>query len=195
MSSTAPVPVSTRRPLDRPRTWPDRLNQIREQYPSTMDDRARVREALADYDLVGRIMRDILRIGWEAPKRGQRAPLDFTDGTARLRALEAQRKGSATTKMFPDAFRELAAGATLDALATGLAMSRSQVHRLMRDEIPPTPPELVTIALFFGKAPTYFHEYRLHLICASLAEQLTAVPERSIDIAERLGVHPVDDDE
>lgn len=195
MSTTAPVPVSTRRPQDRPRSWLDRLNQIREQYPSTLDDRARVREALADYDLVGRIMRDVLRIGWEAPKRGQRAPLEWNDGKARLRALEAQRSGGATTKMFPEAFRELAAGATLDALASGLAMSRSQVHRLLRDEIPPTPPELVTIAAYFGKAPTYFHEYRLHLICASLAEQLTAVPERSIDIAVRLGVHPANADD
>jgi AraC-like DNA-binding protein len=188
------MPVTTRRPQDRPRSWPDRLAQIRSEYPSTMDDRATVREALADYDLVGRIMRDILRIGWEAPTRGQRAPLEWNDGSARLRALESQRTGQATTKPFAEAFRELAAGITLDALADALAMSRSQVHRLLRDEIPATPPEIVKVAVYFDKPPTYFHEYRLHLICASIAEQLSAVPERSIDVAVRLGVHPVSDD-
>lgn len=194
MSDVAvPVPVTTRRPQDRPRSWPDRLNQIRREYPSTTDDRAAVREALADYDLVGRVMRDILRIGWEAPKRGQRPPLEWTDGSARLRAMSAQRSGRATTKLFAEAFRELAAGATLDALGHALVMSRSQVHRLLRNEIPPTPEELVRIAEHFGKPPTYFHEYRIHLICVSLAEQLTTVPERSIDVAVRLGVHPADD--
>lgn len=194
MTTAAPVPVSTRRPQDRPRSWQDRLNQIRVAYPSTDSDRDQMREALADYDLVGRVMRDVLRIGWEAPKRGQRPPLEWSDGSARLRAMAAQRSGQATTKMFAEAFRELAVGTTLDQLAHGLHMSRSQVHRLMRDEIAPTPPELVTIAAYFDKPPTYFHEYRLHLICSSLAEQLTAVPERSIDIAVRLGVHPALDD-
>ena len=178
---------------DRARTWPERLGQVQAMYPTLVAERDAMRETLSDYDMVGRIMRDVLRIGWEAPKRGQRPPLEWSDGRARMVALEAQRSGRATTKPFGEAFRDLAAGCTLDALARGIGISRSQVHRLLREEIQPTTAEITAVALYFDKPPTYFHEYRLHLICASLAEQLDAVPERSIDVLVRLGVHPADD--
>lgn len=186
--------TDTTRRAERPRSWPERLADIRALYPSISDERARVREALADYDLVGRIMRDVLRIGWEAPKRGQRPPLEWSDGSARLRSLAAERAGRITTKPFVDAFRDLAQGHTLDSIANATGISRSQVHRLLREQIPPTTTELAVIADHFDKPPTYFHEYRVHLIQTSISEQLTLAPERSVDVLVRLGVVPIDDD-
>ena len=185
-------PVTSRKPNDRRKVEADRYAQVQESWPSTRADRDQVSEVLADYDLLGRVMRDVLRIGYDAPRRGQRSPLEWSDGQARLRALSAERAGQATTRPFADAFPELAseAGATIDDIAAGADISRSQVHRLLRGHIMATPIEMAKLATYFGKPVTYFTEYRVHLICESMAQQLVAAPERTIDVLVRMGVHP-----
>lgn len=174
--------------------WTDRLAAARRSYPSTEDNREAVLDAIADYDLLGRVMRDVLRVGYEPPRRGQRSPLEWSDGQARLRSLAAERSGMATTEVFHRAYPRIAHGLTVDAVAdtTGIPAARLFV---IADGGHPTFEEMAAIAAAFGKPPTYFLEYRVQFICSAIATNLLAAPERTIDVLVRLGAHPDDLDE
>lgn len=168
--------------------WADRRTLVHEQWPQTEHSRDQVLEAIADYDLLGRVLRDILRVGYEAPRRGQRSPLEWSDGRARLRSLTAERSGSVTTEPFPAAFKLLVAGHTIDAVAdtTGVPVDRLVIIA----DGDATCEEMAAIADAFGKPATYFLEYRVQLIAEAIVTNLLASPERSVDVLVRLGVHP-----
>lgn len=173
----------------RRRPWGERMAEINDRWPSTTWGQAQWFEVLGDYDLLGRILRDVLKVGYEEPsRRGQRGPLEWSDGMARLRALNAQRDGRVSLEPFPVAFTTLSTGRSITQVARRVEMSRSQVHRFLSGEISPAPSEMEQIAAAFGKPPTFFAEYRVHLITQALANQLMASPESSVDIVHRLGI-------
>lgn len=170
--------------------WADRLSDVRRDWPSTEHNQAQILDAIADYDLLGRVMRDVLRVGYEAPRRGQRSPLEWSDGQARLRSLAAERSGLASNESFAAAFARLADGHSIEAMADVTGMGIAQLDCLLDGRHAPTDDEMVQIATAFGKPPTYFLEYRIQFICATLATNLAASPERTIDLLVRLGAHP-----
>lgn len=171
-------------------TWPLRLAGVRRSWPSTEQNREQVLDAIADYDLLGRVMRDVLRVGYEPPRRGQRSPLEWSDGQARLRSLAAERSGLASNLPFGEAFARLADGHSVDAMADSTGLHTWVLDALLEGQRDPTAEEMVAIADAFGKPPTYFLEYRITFICAAMATSLLANPERTIDVLVRLGAHP-----
>lgn len=187
-------------PPRRDEAWDDRYKRIQAQYPSTRPDFA-WDEALQSAELLGRLLHDLANIGWERPtRRGQRSRIDpeegmvriaaVLEGGPRLSALEADRAGEATTSAFPEALRELAAEANLTisgvANLEGITLSRTEIHRLMRGERAPTGFDMEQIADAFGKAPTYFHEYRVSLLAEAVVAHLEDAPELSVHAIRQL---------
>lgn len=169
--------------------WAERLANVRDQWPQTGHNRDQILDSIADYDRLGQVMRDVLRVGYEPPRRGQRSPLEWSDGHARLRSLAAENAGMATTMPFPDAYARLADGHSADAMADTTGILPERLTELA-DGSDPTGDEMEAIAKAFGKPLTYFLEYRVELIASTIVASLYAAPERTIDVLVRLGVHP-----
>jgi transcriptional regulator with XRE-family HTH domain len=170
--------------------WEQRLEAARERWPSCRPD-FDWKSALQDDDLLGRILRDVLRVGYEAPtRRGQRSPLEPEVGMPRLKELRAQHDLASrpfTVKPFVAAFRELIAGRySRTQLARKTGISRTQIQRLLTGELEPTPPEMELVAAAFGKEPTYFLEFRVALASEYVARRLMTDPELSMRVVRHL---------
>lgn len=160
--------------------WDDRLATVHRQYPST--DQRDWSEALRDYDLMGALIRDILKVESAPKRRGQRPSLDIEAGEARLRQLWGDEW---TTLPFAEAFRLLSGSLSRRAVGERVGVPRATVQRLL-DGLEPTGQEMERIAAAFGKPPTYFREYRVGLVCGFLVEYFADAPEASVALAHRL---------
>lgn len=162
---------------------------IHQRWPSTTWGYDEWYDALGDTALLLSIYSDILKIGWDVQtRRGERGPLDPILGAARHVTLQAGRAGTASLEPFAVAFNKLRGARSLSHLAYRTGLSRSKTDRLLRGVMAPTPEEMEAVAAAFGKHPTYFLEYRVHLVTAALARQLLERPEMSVHAAARLGV-------
>lgn len=193
----ARLPAHANRKAGRSVPWAERSHAIRQVVPSTSWGTTDWYDALGDYNLLGRIMRDVLKVGWEPPtRRGQRGPLEWDEGMARMEALTAEREGHITLVEFNEAFAKLAGNRAMRHVAIKVGLTKSQVNRLLLGQIKPTMAELERIAAAFGKPPTFFVEYRVNMICAMIADSLITSPERTVDVLARLnGGLPGRDDE
>lgn len=182
-TKTRSRPYGTRKLNKRGETWEQTARRVREQYPTV--DTLDWAEALKDYDLLGRIMRDVLRVGHTPVRRGHRPPPDFDEGMARLRQLRGE---DYTVLEFDDSFRVLAGDRSRVALARRTGLSKTQLHRLITGEVAPTGDEMAAVAAAFGKSPFYFKEYRTAIVCALVARELERSPETSIGMIRNLGL-------
>jgi transcriptional regulator with XRE-family HTH domain len=171
---TAP-PASERVP------WDERLARVHRQWPSTAE--RDWDEALRDYELLGGVIRDMLKIEAAPVRRGQRPGLELAAGEARLRQLAGD---DWTTLPFTDAFRLLGGTRTKQDLADHCGLTRHAVSRLLSGSSEPTGTEMEAIAAAFGKPATYFPEYRVALVCAFLVDYFATAPEASVALAHRL---------
>lgn len=163
-------------------TWDQTVARVHVQYPNTAS--LDWREALKDYDLMGRVMRDVLRVGNTPQRRGHRPLPDFDAGMALFRQLRGE---DFTVLPFTEAFAALAATRSGRGLAHKTGITRTQVQRLLTG-VRPSLVELELIAEAFGKTPFFFQEYRNAHICALLAAELDRSPETSIGIVRGLGL-------
>lgn len=137
-----------------------------------------------DYDLVGTIMRDVLRIGNVEVRRGQRPIPEFDDTIASLRAAVGDEEY--TVAPFPDAFRALAAGRSIRSVAHRVGLARNRVDRLLKMQISPTMSDMQKIAAGFKKPVGYFAEFRLAAIVVAVHAALERDPDRTVVMHQRL---------
>lgn len=201
-------------PAPRPRAGARRVNKLGEtfdqtvarvhaQYPSTNEHRDwwyerlagpawrarpdRVTDVDVDFQLLGAILHDVLNVDLilesGTVRRGSRPPLDYIEGMAKLRQLRGH---DFTTRPFAAAFRELAGVRSIRHLARLTGLSSTTVSRLIHGEIAPTGEEMEKVAKGFLKHGSYFHEYRIAIVCALTARLLDDNPERSIAVVRKL---------
>jgi transcriptional regulator with XRE-family HTH domain len=178
-------------------SWDERLKLIQQQFASAplMGDesdetqKAWVKAFGRDPDLMGRILRDVLKADQAVPGRpGPRPALNAVkaepvvdEWLGRDPLLRPY-----TLMPFQEAFTMLAGDRSLTAVARKCGLPRSQVHRLLRGEIQPTKEMMVKIAEGFGKAPSYFIEFRIGMIASAMIRRLSDSPERSVKVWEQL---------
>jgi hypothetical protein len=180
MDRLSPNPVTPEPPRV---PWESRLADVEHAYPSTTEAWA---PALHDYEMMGRIIRDILRVGSAPKRRGQRPLPDADAGMIELRRLWGE---DYSTLPFADTFRLLGGARSRTHMARKTGLARSRVHRLWSGEIVASGGEMEQIARAFDKTPGYFLEYRVGVVCAAIAEHLRRAPEASIGPARDLGVY------
>lgn len=161
--------------------WADRLDAQVARYPSIGDDRWE--DAFRDYELMGGVLRDLLRVATQT-RRGQRPKLGDVDvEEERLRKLVGD---DYSTAPFGEAFQALAGDRSRRHVASRTGIGLTQVHRYLTGEAVPSVADIEKIAAAFGKAPTFFAEYRTELLLGVLREYLSRNPEATIGIVHRL---------
>lgn len=177
--------------------WEERLALIRQllpssplmgpQSPETEDAWRRAFER--DVDLMGRVLRDLLKADQAVPGRpGPRPALNPAKVGPQVDSLLGKDplERPYTLQPFREAFALLAGVRSLTQLARRTGLSRSHVHRLLRGEMMPTREVMEQIAVGFGKEPSYFVEYRIAVIVSAIVNGLVSFPEKSVASYEAL---------
>jgi plasmid maintenance system antidote protein VapI len=163
-------------------SWNERVEIIYDFFPRSKDPDWNL--ILQDLDSFGEIVRDILRLEQATPgKSGPRPSPDLREGMKSIRKLNGE---DHTILRFNEAFKVLAQGVSLTALARKTHLSRTQLHRLMHGECDPSPHELSQVAKAFGKEPSYFLEFRSAFILAALGARLELAPEATIGLFRKV---------
>jgi hypothetical protein len=168
--------------------WTAILARVERSHPLT---RAPQWEQLLDNtDVMAAIVRDLIVIDRQPPRRGARPLPSYDEGRQRLQALFGD---DFSTAPFADAFATLTRGQSRTQIARTTGLARTRVHRLLvgvRSDrtrlVEPTLDEMETIAAAYGRRPEYFREYRTGLITALVAEHLDRNPERSTVVVRQL---------
>lgn len=154
--------------------WDERVKLIEEEFPS-------VREldwfaALADEDMLVRILRDILKIDQVDPGRGkgQRPALDYARGMQTWNEIMGRQFCSLP---FHEAFKLLTREDSIRTIAEKTLMAKSLVHRLLHGDERPTVDHIRQVASAYGKKPGFFLEYRSEYIMAAIMSRLVDDPE------------------
>jgi transcriptional regulator with XRE-family HTH domain len=164
--------------------WEDRYVVIKQEFPSA--ERLNWAEALRDVEVLGKVIRDILKDtlaeeGTTGP--GPRPPLPMKEGSNRLRQLEGE---DYSDYEFPEAFYILAQGRSVRHLARKLNMNSTLVYNLLKAKKHPDMATMEMIAKTFEKRPSYFLEYRVGYIVGALADKLVKTPDITIPIYAKL---------
>lgn len=163
-------------------SWAERVELVYEHFPKSKHPDWNM--VLSDMDTLGEVVRDILRLEQAEPgKSGPRPAPQISPGMKTLRKWTGQ---DHSVLPFAEAFQVLAMDFSLSHLARKTHLSRSKVHRLLRGEEEPTPPELSAVAHAFGKEPSYFLEFRTAYIMAALGAKLEQSPEATIGLYRRI---------
>lgn len=160
-------------------------------FPSTVNMRWAAAFS-ADADLLGRVLRDILKAEKAVPGRhGPRPGLDFVGDMPaldRLRGLDPSRRPYSLLP-FAEAFGLLLGGRSVRNAARRLEMTPTRIHRLRSGKATPTMAEMEAIAAAFDKHPAYFREYRTWAIHVAVVDALDRQPDVSVTFYERLWHH------
>lgn len=167
----------------------DRTDLMHERFPSTATlqwDKAFAN----DPDLLGRVLRDILKLGATpaGPRHGPRPDLDpVTDGAAldRLRGLDPARHPYSLLP-FVEALAILTGTRSVRHVARLVGLEVTRVHRLRRGTTDPTMADMEHIAGAFDHQPSYFVEYRVRSIQTALVVELDRRAADSIRYYESL---------
>lgn len=165
--------------------WDDTVQAITSERPHLTDDRwaDTIGAALHNEDILGGILRDMLKVDDAPAQRGLRVMPAHELAAARLADL---RNGGATTQPFPLALAHLMSGRSQRQVAHKTGISRTVLQRFLHGTEKPTMDEMALIAKGFNKKPWYFHEYRIGLVTQAIADHLASNPEQSIPLAKRL---------
>ncbi len=163
--------------------WDQRLAEVAHTYPSCRDSWV---PALRDYELMGRMIRDLLRVSSSPGRRGQRPLPEVDAGMDELRRMWGD---DYSTLPFPEAFSALTADRSLTPLVRKTGISRTKLQDLRRGKARPSGDDMEKIAAALKKTPAYFLEYRVGAVCAAIADHLRSAPEASIGAARSIGVY------
>jgi hypothetical protein len=171
-------------------SWDERNAMIRQHFPSVTWGQAELVKAFdRDIELMGRILRDVLKAGQAVPGRpGPRPALDVAKAKPVLDRMMGRNPADTpySTLPFPDAFALLVGDRSLRAVAYRCALQKDTVHRLLRGDIAPTGEWMEKIAKGFHKSPSWFLEYRIGVIAAAIVHGLTNAPDQSVRSYEAL---------
>lgn len=169
-------------------SWDERLELIKRVFPSC--DNMDWKKAFdRDIDLAGRIVKDIIKADQATPGRpGPRPALDTARATPMVDRLLGRDPNERpyTVLPFDEAFTMLVGDHSLRQVSRKVGLAHVTVHRLIRGEIVPTGEMMERIAEAFGKRPSYFLEYRIGAIAASVMQKLVGSPEKTIRAYEAL---------
>jgi transcriptional regulator with XRE-family HTH domain len=177
--------------------WEERLALIRQFLPSSplmgpesAETEAAWRRAFErDVDLMGRILRDLLKADQAVPGRpGPRPALNPVKVGPQVDVLLGNDplERPYTLQPFREAFTLLVGDRSLTQVARRTGLSRSHVHRFLRGEMVPTREAMEQIAVGFGKEASYFVEYRIAIIVSAIVNGLVSFPEKSVASYEAL---------
>jgi transcriptional regulator with XRE-family HTH domain len=162
--------------------WQRRVKLVEEIFPSTT--KLDWNRAFSDIDLLGRVLRDILKVDQTEPGRsGPRPVLDRARATARLRQFMGK---DYTELSFPDALRVLANGRSVRGIAAKTGLDVTMVQRLLTGGRFVDVPIMEQVALAYKKDPSYFMEFRVMYILAALADRMDMMPEMTVDLYKRI---------
>lgn len=166
----------------------DRKRLLHEKYPSTAQLNWE-RAFDSDIDLLGHMLRDILKLDMAEPgAAGRRPGLDENESRPSLDRLMGRDPTSHVYSVlpFPATFRLLIGKRSLRAMRAKVDIPLTRIHRLLAATVAPSPQEMERIAAAFAKQPSYFVEYRVQAIAATIFAALGTQPEASIGVYERL---------
>lgn len=163
--------------------WEERYEAIIDDYPSVADEPWAERFD-NDLEVLGRVLRDILKLEQAVPGRpGPRPSLDVDDAQRRLAQLRGE---DYTLKPFIEAVSDLKGKKSIRQFAHKVNLDRNTVHRALHGKIEPDAYLCRMIAYAHGKHPSYFIEWRILYIVGAIVRRLEWNPESSIALYERL---------
>ncbi len=142
-----------------------------------------------DIDLLGHMLRDILKLDMAVEgAAGRRPGLDEDESRPSLDRLMGRDPTSHVYSVlpFPATFRLLVGTRSLRAMQAKVGIPKTRIHRLLAGTECPHTQEMERIAAVFNKQPSYFVEYRVQAIAATIFSALQTQPETSIGVYERL---------
>ncbi len=166
----------------------DRRKLIAEKFPSTqgMEWGAAFDQ---DPDLLGHLLRDILKLDMAVPgQAGRRPGLDEKQATPALDRMMGRDYCDRPYSMlrFAQTLGLLADNRSLRAMENKVGISKYRLHELLRSATQPTLDEMERVAKVFGKSPSFFFEYRAQTIVAAVAKALEGLPEETVRAYEKL---------
>lgn len=169
--------------------WKERRKLIAEVFPSV--DRIDWEKALtADFDMFGRIIRDVEKLAQAEP--GRSGPRPGVDPEQTLAMFKRMNRDDYTMLQFAEAFRLLATHRhngepwSYRQIANKTGLSLKKVYSLINEEQYPTVTEMAVVAVAFDKDPSFFLEYRVEFVATATQFKLTANPEASVAAYRRL---------
>lgn len=139
---------------------------------------------LRNPELMGPILRDLLRLQ-AVSRRGKTAMPELGEGVDQLTAMFGL---AYDVRPFAVAFAALASPAANNTVARKVGLSKDRVQRLRAGTLAPTMDEIESIALAYGRQPTWFADYRRMLILRAVSQVLADSPERSALWIRQMGL-------
>lgn len=176
----------------RKKDWTERIALINAQFPVTMVlaaptsalcEQAWMHAFGRDPELAGVIYRDIKKNEQSEPGRpGPKPALDPIYAQAEVDKMMGRDPAGRPYTLLPfsEALAILIGAHSITQIARRVNLPRTQVFRLLHNEIVPSKVMMEQIAEGFGKMPGYFLEYRIGTIAATIIHNLTSKPEQSI---------------
>jgi transcriptional regulator with XRE-family HTH domain len=162
--------------------WEERVKLIDEQFPGARDADWNV--ILRDPDILGRLLKDILKVDQIEPGRaGPRPNLNYERGMQTWREMTGQ---DYCELPFVQAVRLITKGQAVRVIARKTHMTKTRVDRLVRGIDRPSADDLRAIAAAYGKKPAFFAEYRAEFVTAAIVARLADEPEMTIAIYSKL---------
>jgi hypothetical protein len=139
---------------------------------------------LRDNDVLGRLLKDILKVDQIEPGRaGPRPNLDYERGMQTWKEITGQ---DFSELPFPQAFQALTKNQSFTTISRRISQGRTRTYELWNGLTSPTIDDMRIIAKAYGKKPAYFAEYRAEFILAHITARLIAETEMTIAIYTRL---------
>lgn len=161
--------------------WETRYERLIAEIPSVQEPRWRSR--LQNLELLGRIVRDILKLEQAPPGRpGPRPALNVEVAEERLQQFRGM---DYTLKPFHEAIRDLIGKTSARGFGNRTGLGRNRIQRLLAGD-EPTAYDLRIIAETCGKHPSYFLEWRRLYILGAIFRRLEWAPETTIALFEKL---------
>jgi transcriptional regulator with XRE-family HTH domain len=158
--------------------WDERVKLIEQQFPGIRDADWNV--VLKDPDILGRLLKDILKVDQIEPGRaGPRPNLDYERGMQAWLEMTGQ---DYCELPFVRALRILTKGQAVRVVARKANVTKTRMDRLMRGVDRPSADDLRSIAEAYGKKPAFFAEYRAEYVTAAIVGRLSVEPEMTTAI-------------
>lgn len=140
-------------------------------------------------ELLGRIVRDILKSGQAVP--GRPGPRPALDNARAQPVVDAWMGLDPTVRPycmlpFGEALRLLAGERSIRSVANLTGIPRMTLHKLLTGQITPTSDMMLKAGRGFKKEPSFFLEWRVGAVASAIVNKLMSAPERSVPSYEAL---------
>lgn len=166
----------------------ERRRLLAEKFPSTQGlDWREVFDN--DTDLLGHLLRDILKLDMAVPgQAGRRPSLDEKEATPSFDKMMGRDYCDRPYSLlgFAKTLRLLMGTRSLSTLETKVGIDRTRLFRLLRGTAVPSCTDMERVAEAFGKKPSFFFEFRVLTIANAIHNELTDDPEVTVRVYEKL---------